>query len=95
MKIKVTEKDCTCGIQGFYDNVAIALGKDSSNLVYECTKINVSTRVQELIFAFYESAWAQNFEMGMWWCCFGPKVDENLEAFEVEIFDGFCAEEEM
>ena len=95
MKIKVKEAHCKCAITPFYENVALVLGKDPFNLMYECTKINVSKNVQDLIFEYYKAEGAQDYEICMRWCCFGPKVDETLEDFEVEIFDGFCIEEDI
>ena len=94
MKLKVPKKNY--GVAELYDTVAIAMGhKDVSKLNYDCKAINVARNIQDGFFVHYREAipHARESELkmsiGMILLNYGPKTDEDLEDYEVEIFDGF------
>ena len=89
-----------CGLTDLYDAVAKQIGyDDTSELEYDCTKINVSLDVQDAFYEFYaaiareanpdvteqEASTATTVLLAV----SGPKVDIHLNANEVEVFDGF------
>lgn len=79
-------------ITNLYDMVAVLLGQDSEKCHYDCTKLEVSTDIVDAIEATYRDGadnddWKMTF--GMHWCCFGPKVNEELPKNTVEVYDGF------
>lgn len=93
-------KTTPCGLTEFYDAVATEMGyADTSELKYDCTKINVAANIQD---GFYEHYLALIREKDIYshenearaditlvLAMSGPKVDINLKANEVEVFDGF------
>ena len=96
MKIKIPDK--TYGLVDFYDQVAIEMGAVcTANLKYDCTKVNVAPNIQDGFYEYYKGiaeetgADENDIKVGitMMLAINGPKVDENLKANEVEIFDGF------
>ena len=89
-----------CGLTELYDAVAKKIGcENTSELKYDCTKINVSLSIQNAFYKYYadvareashdvteqEISVATTLLLAM----SGPKVDTNLNANEVEVFDGF------
>jgi hypothetical protein len=60
-----------------------------ATLRYDCTKIDVSCNIQELIFEHYKSLGYNAESIGMNWVLYGPKADGSLEDFEVVVEDGF------
>ena len=108
MKFEIKMPPCT--IVEFYDVVATEMGyKDTSELQYNCAKINVTTNIQDGFYEHYtniikESAIRENniyisdhdIKVGitMHLAMSGPKVDTTLKANEVEVFDGFIIESE-
>lgn len=90
MKVKVPEKDY--GLVEFYDAVATEMGYvDTSELNYNCTRVNVAKNIQD---GFYRNYNAESEIITMLLAINGPKVDEDLEPNEVEVFDGFIFFEE-
>jgi hypothetical protein len=88
------------GLTEFYDTVAKGLGHfDTSELHYDCTKINVAENIQDKFYEYYTALVRETEPMSsendikigitMLLAMSGPKVDSNLKANEVEIFDGF------
>ena len=89
-----------CSIAEFYDVVAKGLGHfDTSELHYDCTKINVAENIQDNFYEYYaelakekDNTLSDNdIKTGttMLLAIYGPKVDKALKKNEVEIFDGF------
>jgi hypothetical protein len=92
MKLRVPNKNY--GITELYDTVASLMGK-CANAEYDCRHINVAQNIQDGFFVHYRKE-NQNiphgdFQLGMAMLLlnYGPKVDENLADYEVEVFDGF------
>lgn len=81
----------------FYNTVATEMGyTDTSELHYDCTKINIAENIQNGFYEYYKVnanpfTSENDILMGitMLLACSGPKVDTNLKANEVEVFDGF------
>lgn len=94
MKLKVASKHY--GLTELYDTIAGAMGHhDTTQLNYDCRKINVAPNIQEGFFAHYKATMPgmSETDLKMNVCMmllnYGPKTDEELEENEVEIFDGF------
>ena len=94
MKLKVPRKNY--GVTELYDAVAAAMGhKDVSKLKYDCRAINVARNIQDGFFAHYREAVPHASEselkmsVGMILLNYGPKTDDDLEDYEVEVFTGF------
>ena len=87
-------------ITDLYDFVAIALGYDKEKVHYDCTKIEVSDDIAELIEEKYRQVGQEKglgeydikMSFGMDWCCSGPKVDEKLDNGTIVVYDGFIEE---
>ena len=95
---KVTVPKNNYGIVELYDTVANAMGyTDTSELEYDCCKINIAKNIQDGIYERYlELGREENLpdediraSVTMLLLMSGPKVDENLADNEVEVFDGF------
>ena len=83
------------GIVKFYDNVAKVLGYENvDKLTYDCKLINVAKNIEDSIFDYMASEGNANFEIGMVWVVYGPKVDETLQDGVVDIEPGFITEVE-
>lgn len=94
MKIIVPKRNYS--VVGLYDAVATAMGhKHLNKLTYNCTKINVAPNIQEGFFAHYKETSPQASEtelkmgVSMILLNYGPKTDETLKDYEVEVMDGF------
>lgn len=98
MKLKVPS--APCGLTELYDVVATEMGyADTSVLKYDCTKISIAKNIQDGFYAYYEAVareanpdvTAQEISVAttMLLAMKGPKVDESLNANEVEVFAGF------
>ena len=94
MKIKVPNK--IYGVTELYDAVATTMGhKDVSKLHYDCREINVALNIQENFFAYYRAQNPQlsetdlNLGVAMLLLDYGPKTDETLSDYEVEVSDKF------
>ena len=88
------------GLVEFYDAVAKEMGyTDTSELNYDCRKINIAKNIQDGFYEYYkQKAKEENHNINendikvsitMLLAISGPKVDFNLKANEIEIFDGF------
>ena len=88
------------GLSEFYDAVATEMGySDTSELHYDCRKINVAKNIQDNFYDYYmaelmkmcPSSDKEDFQNSITatLTIYGPKVDSTLKANEVEIFDGF------
>ena len=97
-KIIVPEKNYS--IIELYDAVATEMGyMDVSELEYDCRHINVAPNIQDGFYRYY-TALAKETDKTMTetdiktsvttvLAIYGPKVDDTLQANEVEVFDGF------
>lgn len=88
------------GLTEFYDTVATEMGyTDTSELHYDCRNINISKNIQDAFYKYYAQKANEQYPapsendiktaITMLLLMSGPKVDFNLKASEVEIFDGF------
>lgn len=98
MKIKIAPQQC--GIVQLFDTVAREIGyRNTSELNYDCRKINVAKNIQDMFYEFYTQLVRKadskmpdsDIQVGitMTLAMSGPKVDETLADNEVEIFEGF------
>lgn len=94
MKLKVPVKNY--GVTELYDTVAKAMGhEDVSKLHYDCREINVARNIQDNFFAYYKETIPHSSEMdlkmsvSMILLNYGPKTDEDLADYEVEVSDRF------
>ena len=91
--IELTEEDMKKieGISSLYDVIALAIEPeaDVENLLYDCTKICVSSGIWDRFFNRMEQKGYTKADVAMYWCIHGPKVDEKLTGLEVEIYEGF------
>lgn len=94
MKLQVPKKNY--GVTELYDAVAQAMGyKDVSKLNYDCREINVARNIQDGFFAYYKETIPHSSEsdlkmsVSMILLTYGPKTDENLADYEVEVSNKF------
>lgn len=94
MKLTISEKNYN--LVEFYDTVAKGMGyADTSELHYDCRNINIAKNIQDGFYAYYRETNPEleesevDVQVTALLLLSGPKVDKNLNANEVEIFDGF------
>lgn len=94
MRLKVPVKNY--GVTELYDVVAAAMGySDVSKLNYDCREINVARNIQDGFFEHYKETVPHSNEtdlkmsVSMILFNYGPKTDDTLEDYEVEVFTGF------
>ena len=98
IKLIVPEKNY--GLVELYEAVASEMGYlIPDKLHYDCREINVSKEIQDGFYAHYLELIKANepsmpesearCQITMLLAMSGPKVDENLKANEVEVFEGF------
>lgn len=94
MRLKIPKKNY--GVTELYAAVAKTMGyKDLSPLHFDCREINVSLSIQDGIFAYYKEnnpdMSETDLKMGvaMLMLSYGPKTDESLADYEVEVSDKF------
>ena len=85
-----------CSLTDFYEEVAREMGyQNTSEIRYDCTKIDIAENIQDGFYEYYRTL-AQdvpeseiNVGITMLLALSGPKVNRDLKANEVEVFDGF------
>lgn len=94
MKVKVPRKNY--GVTELYDAVAAAMGYgDVSKLNYDCREINVARNIQDGFFEHYKETVPHASEsevkmsVSMILLNYGPKTDDALEDYEVEVTNKF------
>lgn len=94
MKLKLPKRNY--GVTELYDMVATTMGyKDVSKLRYDCREINVAQNIQDNFFAYYKETIPHSSEsdlkmsVSMILLNYGPKTDDNLADYEVEVSDKF------
>ncbi len=95
MNLVLKENQCYCGLVDFYNNICIAAGQDSSNidLRFDCTKIHVTSSIQEQIFKYYKTTCHSTDEgFAALWVLYGPKADLEEDGYFVQIDEGFFTE---
>ena len=96
----ITISNRPCGLDMFYDNVAKEMGIEPTiKTQYDCTKINVADNIQDGFYEYYLALIKANdiyanendarVGITLLLAMSGPKVNVDLKANEVEIFDGF------
>lgn len=96
-EMKITIPNEPYNLIEFYNAVATEMGyTDTSELHYDCAKINIAENIQNGFYEYYKAhanpyVSENDILMGitMLLACSGPKVDVNLKENEVEVFDGF------
>lgn len=89
-------------ITDLYDFVATTLGYDKEIARYDCSKIEVSNDIADLVEEKYRQAGQEKgvsescirMSFGMDWCCSGPRVNEKLDNGTIVVYEGFIREEE-
>ena len=89
-------------ITDLYDFVATTLGYDKEKAHYDCTKVEVSDDIADLVEEKYRQVGQEKglgeydikMSFGMDWCCSGPKVDEKLDNGTIVVYEGFIKEGE-
>ena len=96
MRYEVTREQChTFSISALFDHFAEAMGyKNVSALRYDCTRILVSTAIQNEFFAAYKENGTPEAAARMIWCLAGPKSTIDDERFLFEPQEGFIIENE-
>ena len=94
MRVRVPKKNY--GVTELYDAVATTMGYgDVSKLHYDCREISVAPNIQDSFFEYYRNANQHLSEtdfkmsMAMMLLNYGPKTDESLADYEVEVSDKF------
>lgn len=98
MKILIPNK--AYDLLEFYDTVAREMGvTPTSEIKFDCTKINVAENIQDGFYEHYLDLIRENdiyshenearADITLVLAMSGPKVDINLKANEIEVFDGF------
>ncbi len=94
MKIKMEVKPYD--LNDFYNEVATKLGcTDTSKANYNCTKLNISSEIQQGFYDYYKSINPNlneeeiTMDVTVLLAIKGPKVDKALKPNEIEVFDGF------
>lgn len=94
-RIKLNKRLSHFSISQVYQNAADRLGITvADDEVFDCTKITVSKEIQEEIFQYYKEHNYDAENIGMLWVCVGPKTDDNLGEYEMEVSDGWIVKEE-
>ena len=89
-----------CDITELYEAAAKEMGyADTSEIKFDCTKINVAENIQDGFYDYYLKLIRENdiyshenearADITLVLAMSGPKLDKTLKANEVEIFDGF------
>ena len=88
-----------CSLQDFYEAVAREMRVDTSEVNFDCRKINISENIQDGFYEYYAKHAREtdpnlsdsDIRIGttMLLVMSGPKVGIDLKVNEIEIFDGF------
>lgn len=98
--MKLTVNSTPCALTEFYDSVAREMGyTDLSEIRYDCTKIDIAENIQDGFYEYYAAIARETTQalsdsdittgITMLLVMSGPKVNKDLKANEVEVFDGF------
>lgn len=93
-EILMQREDCFCAIPDFYDKVASKMGyQETDNLMYDCAKIRVTPKVQDVIFEYYkEVELLSDTNICTIWLLTGPKANLEYEDYRVIVEDNFFEE---
>lgn len=91
LEVKIEPMD----LADFYDEVARKLGyTNTDNLKFDCSKIDVSEKIQDAIMSYYRDIKHAGIEeIAMIWLNWGPKAHEDWYDWKVQVEDGFVEEE--
>ena len=97
--ILITIPEGNYSLTELYDLVAKEMGYNSADCKYDCRKVNIAANIQDNLYAYYDklvretdpTATDNDIRVGttMLLVMCGPKVDADLKANEVEVFNGF------
>lgn len=92
-KVKLTKKECYCGIAELYDSIAIKLGYNPAAIHYDCRKICVSKPVMEQVFSYFkDEKHVSRAAFNQLWLVLGPKANLPGENYMADAQDGFILE---
>lgn len=89
---KIKDEDYkNCSLIEFYDNIANNYVKAvlGSNQKYDCRNIEVAKNIQDAWFEYYSELGCESCEVAMLLLMSGPKVNEELQDNEIEVFEDF------
>lgn len=92
MRVELQKEDCYCGLDKFYENVAIKRGVAvTGSTLFDCTKICVTKGVQDELWAYYyEEEGYANLQISALFLAMGPKASLGYsDLYFAEIEDGF------
>lgn len=97
--ILVTVPEGNYSVTDLYDFVATEIGYDPADCHYDCRKINIAANIQDGFYEYYKILARETdptttdndikISTTMLLVMSGPKVDADLKANEVEVFNGF------
>lgn len=89
-KIILTQKEANCELGEFYKNVGKHLMNNIMGHMFDCRHIEISKEIQDLFYDYYKTNYnAADWEITMMLAMSGPKTNENLTGYEVEVDDKF------
>lgn len=90
MKFKLTYDEVNCELGDFYKNVGKHLMDDIMGYVFDCRHIEISKKIQDVFFEYYKEKYhVEGWEICMMLAMSGPKVNNDLTDFEIEVDDQF------
>lgn len=88
-KIELTYEEVNCGLGEFYSNVGKHLMDDIMGYIFDCRHITISKEIQDVFKEYYKEKGYKDFETKMLLLLGGPKVNNDLNEFVVEVDDKF------
>lgn len=90
MKFNLTYNEVNCELGDFYKNVGKHLLDDIMGYVFDCRHIKISKKIQDVFFEYYKEKYhVDTWEICMMLAFSGPKVNNDLTDFEIEVDDQF------
>lgn len=90
MKFNLTFDEVNCELGDFYKNVGKHLMDDIMGHVFDCRHIEISKKIQDVFFEYYKEKYhVDTWEICMMLAFSGPKVNNDLTDFEIEVDDQF------
>lgn len=89
-RIVLTQEEISCGLGEFYKNVGKHLTDDIMGYMFDCRHIEISKEIQDLFYDYYKTNYnASDWEVTMMLAMSGPKTNDYLIGYEVEVDDKF------
>lgn len=89
-RIVLTQEEVNCGLGEFYKNVGNHLMDDIMGYMFDCRHIEISKEIQDMFYTYYKTNCnANDLEITMMLAMSGPKTNNDLTGYEVEVDDKF------